>query len=209
MAGPLVTHPMGEHAVLVETGDVARSLSLAHWARSAGVSATDIVPAAATVLFAGLADPTGLAAVLAAWPGEVLGSGEREVTVPVVYDGADLDFAARRWGMTRAEAVATHAGLTFVVAFCGFAPGFAYLAGLPVELALPRLETPRTKVPAGSVAVADQWTGVYPSASPGGWRLLGRTELTLFDPDLADPALLVPGTRVRLTAVEASEGRSG
>ncbi|MFT3872063.1 MAG: allophanate hydrolase subunit 1 [Nocardioides sp.] len=204
MAGVLVTHPVGEHAVLAETGDVGRSLSLARWARSAGVSATEVVPAARTVLFAGVADPAGLAATLADWPGDPLDSTEHEVTVPVAYDGADLDFAARRWGMTRAEAIATHAGLAFVVAFCGFAPGFAYLTGLPVELALPRLETPRTRVPAGSVAVADHWTGVYPSASPGGWRLLGHTPMTLFDPDLPAPALLAPGTRVRLTVVETS-----
>lgn len=202
-----MTHPVGEHAVLAETGDVGRSLSLARWARSAGISATEVVPAARTVLFAGVADPAGLAATLADWPGDSLDSAGHEVTVPVVYDGADLDFAARRWGMTRAETIATHAGLTFVVAFCGFAPGFAYLTGLPVELALPRLETPRTRVPAGSVAVADHWTGVYPSASPGGWRLLGHTPMTLFDPTLADPALLAPGTRVRLTVTD--QGRWG
>ena len=93
--------------------------------------------------------------------------------------------------------VARHGGIEFVSAFCGFAPGFAYLAGLPEEYAVPRLDSPRSRVPVGSVGLAGSWCGVYPSESPGGWRLLGHTDLTLWDPDRSEPALLAPGTRVR------------
>lgn len=190
--------PMGRHAVLVETGDAARALSLAQWAAASGIVAREVVPAAATVLFDGVPDAAELVARLEAWPAGPPTLTEAVVELAVVYDGPDLDDVARRWGMSSAEAAATHASQHYVVAFCGFAPGFAYLAGLPPALAVPRLETPRTRVPAGSVAVADRWSAVYPSASPGGWRLLGHTDARLFDPDRAAPALLVPGTRVRL-----------
>jgi len=189
---------MGEHALLVETGDAARALSLAVWARSVGVAAVEVVPAAETVLFAGVDDLGGLVARLEAWPDDAPQPSGELVELPVVYDGPDVAFAATAWGVPVGEVAAVHAGREYVVAFCGFAPGFAYLSGLPDELALPRLDTPRTRVPAGSVAVADRWTGVYPSASPGGWRLLGRTPATLFDPTRPRPALLPPGTRVRL-----------
>ncbi len=121
------------------------------------------------------------------------------VEVPTTYDGADLDDVARLWGMTRAEAVATHTGTAFVVAFCGFAPGFAYCTGLPDDLAVPRLDRPRARVPAGSVGLAGEFTGVYPGESPGGWRLIGRTDLRLWDATRDEPALLAPGTRVRFT----------
>ena len=117
--------------------------------------------------------------------------------VPVVYDGADLEDVAARWGTDVDEVVARHGGIEFVSAFCGFAPGFAYLAGLPEEYAVPRLDSPRSRVPVGSVGLAGTWCGVYPSESPGGWRLLGHTDLTLWDPDRSEPALLAPGTRVR------------
>ncbi|MFN8195078.1 MAG: allophanate hydrolase subunit 1 [Nocardioidaceae bacterium] len=190
--------PLGDRAVLVETGDALRALSLATWARGAGLVADEIVPAAQTVMFAGLDDPTALLAALDAWPDEPPEPSAAVVELPVSYDGPDLAYAAQAWGVDVSEVPGLHARQDFVVAFCGFAPGFAYLAGLPAELALPRLATPRTRVPAGSVAVADAWTGVYPSASPGGWRLLGRTTVPLFDPSAAQPALLVPGTRVRL-----------
>ncbi len=194
----LTALPVGEHALLVETGDEVRALSLATWARSVGVAAVEVVPAAETVLFAGVEDPAALLDRLEAWPQEAPPPDGEVVELPVRYDGPDLGFAAEAWGVPVREVAAVHAAREYVVAFCGFAPGFAYLGGLPDELALPRLDTPRTRVPAGSVAVADRWTGVYPSASPGGWRLLGRTPVTLFDPTSARPALLPPGTRVRL-----------
>ncbi len=191
---------MGPHALIVEAGDDARALSLAQWVRATGIAADEVVPAATTVLLDGVPDLDAARRRLRDWPDQPPSVDERLVELPVVYDGPDLGFAAAAWGVSEAEAVALHTGPEYVVAFCGFAPGFAYLRGLPDALALPRLATPRTRVPAGSVAVADRWTGVYPSASPGGWRLLGRTEVALFDAGRQDPALLAPGTRVRLVA---------
>ena len=191
---------MGPHALLVETGDSDRALSLASWIRREGLLADEVVPAATTVLLDGVPDPAVLRGRLQDWPGGPSETDERVVELPVRYDGPDLAFAAESWGVSETEAVGLHTGRDYLVAFCGFAPGFAYLRGLPDRLALPRLATPRTRVPVGSVAVADRWTGVYPSASPGGWRLLGRTEVTLFDATREDPALLAPGTRVRLVA---------
>ncbi len=198
----------GADALLVELGepaDTGRVHDLASWAR-ARLPATEVVPGAATLLVSGVADLAGAEELLreatAARSSADLPEGlAAKVELPVRYDGEDLDDVARQWGMTRAEAVATHTSLDHVVAFCGFAPGFAYLAGLPAELAVARRATPRPRVPAGSVAVADVWTGVYPAASPGGWRLLGRTDARLWEPERESPALLPPGTRVRLVEV--------
>ncbi|MGC4852288.1 5-oxoprolinase subunit B family protein [Micromonospora sp. DT4] len=123
-----------------------------------------------------------------------------EVVVPVLFDGPDLSVVADHWGVDVPAVLRRLTGTRFRVAFCGFAPGFPYLTGLPAELALPRLPTPRTRVPAGSVALAGPYAGIYPSPSPGGWMLVGRTDLTLFDVDSDPPARLGPGTRVRMVA---------
>jgi KipI family sensor histidine kinase inhibitor len=128
------------------------------------------------------------------------------VEIPVDYGGEDLTAVAAVWKLSEAEAIETVARTEFTVAFCGFTPGFAYLTGLPSELAVPRLDTPRAKVPAGSVALADCYAGIYPTASPGGWRLIGSTDAVLFDPDRSPPALLAPGTRVRLTVRSSPVG---
>jgi KipI family sensor histidine kinase inhibitor len=194
--GTLRLRPVGRTAALVEVGDAATALALATWARSAGVDAVEVVPAAETVLFDGVADPGALAAALEAWsPAATSVTGEL-VEVPVTYDGPDLDFVAEAWGTDREGVVARHTGVEYVAEFCGFAPGFSYLAGLPADLAVPRLGSPRAKVPAGAVGLAGAWCGVYPTASPGGWRLLGRTDVTLWDETREQPALLPPGTRV-------------
>lgn len=199
--GPVLTRTAGPHALLVEVADAADALSLATWARALPVDAVEVVPAAATVLFDGVPDPAGLVDALAAWsPSGALPPGP-SVTVPVRYDGPDLAFVAERWGTDEAGVVARHTSLEFVAAFCGFAPGFSYLTGLPQELAVPRLETPRPSVPAGSVGLAGSWCGAYPTSSPGGWRLLGTTDAPLWDQDRPSPALLPPGTRVRFEAV--------
>jgi 5-oxoprolinase (ATP-hydrolysing) subunit B len=123
------------------------------------------------------------------------------VTVPVVYDGPDLDGTARRTGLSVEEVVLRHTTGEYVVAFCGFAPGFAYLSGLDPVLRLPRRSLPRTRVPAGSVGVSDRYTSVYPHESPGGWHLLGRTTMVMWDLERQPPGLLTPGTHVRFEQV--------
>lgn len=158
----------------------------------------EIVPAARTVLLDGLARPELVAAQFEGWlPQSSVPPEGDAVTVPTRYDGEDLAEVAALWGVSAAEAVRIHTGAEYRVAFCGFAPGFAYLTGLPGQYAVPRRATPRTRVPAGSVALAGGYTGVYPGASPGGWQLLGHTSLTVWDLGREPAALLLPGTRVR------------
>lgn len=192
---------VGEHGLLVECADqaeVSASYALLR-SREALVEAVDIVPAARTVLLDGLSDPMATAELISPWQATVDGSSGRPVLVeiPTVYDGADLGEVARQWGMTKAEVVSTHRDTVFEVAFCGFVPGFGYCTGLPADLGVTRREEPRVAVPAGSVALAAEFTAVYPRESPGGWQLIGRTSIGLWDPDAADPALLAPGVQVR------------
>ena len=164
----------------------------------------EIVPAARTILLDGLADPGSLALELAALalPPRPAAAGGPAVELRAVYDGEDLPWVAERWGMTIEEAVAVHAGSELRAAFCGFAPGFAYLVGLPERCHLPRRPSPRPRVPTGAVAVAAGFTAVYPRPSPGGWHLIGRTDAVLWDPHRPHPALLAPGTRVRFVPVD-------
>jgi KipI family sensor histidine kinase inhibitor len=188
--------PVGRDALLAEVSSPQDAVALAAWARERAL-ARDVVPGAETVLFDGVADPDGLADTLAAWHrgGSTLGAW---VEVPVTYDGPDLETVARHWGCDVEEVGARHRGTGFVSAFCGFAPGFAYLSGL--DASVPRLATPRTRVPRGSVALAGTWCGVYPVASPGGWQIIGHTDAELWDPRREEPALLAPGTRVRFVS---------
>ncbi len=190
--------PAGRDALLAELADAADVPGLYADLRR-DLACRDLVPGARTVLLDGLDDLEAARAYLGAWaPSDrTAARDERLVELSTTYDGEDLDDVARRWDMTTDEAVATHTGTEFVVAFVGFAPGFAYCTGLPAELAVPRLDRPRPKVPAGSVGLAGEYTGVYPTSSPGGWRLVGRTDAALWDADRDEPALLTPGTRVR------------
>src|SRR5262249_57143597 len=119
-------------------------------------------------------------------------AGARRVELRTVYGGPDLDAVAEHWGVTPDEVIEVHRSTEFRVAFCGFAPGFGYLTGLPERLAVPRLATPRTRVPAGSVALADAYCGIYPREAPGGWVLIGRTHAGLFPAHRDPPALLAP-----------------
>ncbi|MFJ9424147.1 allophanate hydrolase subunit 1 [Streptomyces sp. NPDC101249] len=199
---------VGAEALLVEvaSGEQARALHAELLRRRAAGSLTvgEIVPAARTVLLDGLRDPARLAAELAA--AEVPPAPpppDAAVEIPVRYDGPDLADVAALWGVTEREAARVHAGTVFTVAFCGFAPGFGYLTGLPERYEVPRRATPRTAVPAGSVALAGPYTGVYPTASPGGWQVIGHTDAVLWDPARVPAALLSPGTRVRFVAVGA------
>jgi KipI family sensor histidine kinase inhibitor len=193
---PVHLIPVGREAVLVEAGSTADAVSLAAWARERSL-ARDIVPGAQTVLFDGVPDPQGLGEHLDAWRPEAVGEGPL-VELPVTYDGPDVEDVAELWGCTVDQVADRHQGTELVAAFCGFAPGFAYLGGL--EAVVPRLRTPRPRVPVGSVALADRWCGVYPTSSPGGWRIIGRTDAVLWDATRVQPALLAPGTRVRFLA---------
>jgi len=122
------------------------------------------------------------------------------VEIPVVYggeSGPDLAFVAAHTGLSADEVIRRHTAPTYTVYFIGFTPGFPYLGGMDVRLTAPRLETPRARVPAGSVGIAGPQTGVYPLESPGGWRIIGRTHLPLFDLSAQPPSLLSPGDEVR------------
>lgn len=213
--------PLGEDALLLRLGDTidqatnARVHALAdalHARRPAWVR--DIVPAYATLAvfvdvmaMGGVDDPLAAAE---SWIATALSfprrreSSERGhagiVEVPVRFggeDGADLGAVAEAAGLSEADAIARFCAPAYQVAMLGFAPGFPYLLGLDPVLATPRLETPRTRVPAGSVGIGGAQAGIYPREGPGGWRLLGRTPLLLFDPDRPAPALLAPGDHVR------------
>ena len=197
----------GDAALLAEAGTDAAALAAAvRAARLAGVR--DAIPGAATVLITtepGGRDLDDLAGLIGALPraGSGLAAGP-PARLPVVYDGADLAEVARLAGLTPAGVIAAHQAAEYTVGWMGFSPGFGYLTGLdPALAAVPRLDRPRTSVPAGAVAIAGGLAAVYPAASPGGWRLLGRTSARLWDPRHDPPALLAPGLRVRFHAVAA------
>ncbi|MEU9229605.1 allophanate hydrolase subunit 1 [Streptomyces massasporeus] len=194
--------PVGEDALLVEvsSGDEAQALHAELLRRRAegSLSAREIVPAARTVLLDGLDAPARLAAELTAADLPPVPPRARAVVeIPVRYDGPDLADVAAHWGVPEREVARIHGDTEFRVAFCGFAPGFGYLTGLPPRYDVPRRATPRTAVPAGSVALAGPYTGVYPRSSPGGWQLIGTTDAVLWDHARVPAALLSPGTRVR------------
>jgi KipI family sensor histidine kinase inhibitor len=196
---------VGTDSLLVEVPDTPTAMRVYDEALRREVAAADVVPAARTVLFSGVPDLGRLEQDLTSWDTAAASTaavGEaRLVEVPTVYDGPDLDTVARHWDLTTREVVEQHTAGEMVVAFCGFAPGFAYCTAPSVMRSVPRLAEPRTRVPAGSVGLADVFTGVYPSASPGGWQLVGRTDLVLWDETREQPATLAPGTRVRFVEV--------
>ncbi|UJP41865.1 allophanate hydrolase subunit 1 [Cellulomonas palmilytica] len=173
--------------------------------RAVWAGVEDQVPAAESVLLRVRAgtDLRALARAVRQVAADALDSDDAPATdrplvvLPVTYDGPDLDDVAAATGLTVDALVARHAAATYTVAFGGFMPGFAYLVGLDPALVVPRLATPRPRVPAGAVAIADRFTAVYPAATPGGWRLLGSCPTSLFDVARDEPALLTPGTRVR------------
>jgi KipI family sensor histidine kinase inhibitor len=193
--------PYGERALLIELSDSADVLALQDAA--AGLPGVlEAVPAARTLLLEFDPGATTVEELRAAVTSvEVTPRGSAPpgglVGLAVRYDGADLDAVAAEVGLSVAEVVARHSAPTYTVAFCGFAPGFAYLTGLDPTLRLPRLAEPRTSVPAGAVGIAAEFTGVYPRPSPGGWRLIGNTDARLWDTARNPPALLTPGTTVR------------
>jgi KipI family sensor histidine kinase inhibitor len=203
----------GEHAVLVEVAGLDDVLALAQAIReavaagSAGFTGVvDVVPAARTVLVivqhdAAIAPVRQALRLLPAAPPNDLPAGDELTEILVHYDGPDLDEVAELTGLSVEEVVAAHTGHDWRVAFGGFAPGFAYLIGGDPRLEVPRRSEPRTSVPGGSVALAGEFSAIYPRSSPGGWQLIGRTDTVLFDPDREPPALLQSGGTVRFVAV--------
>ncbi|MFI5681072.1 5-oxoprolinase subunit PxpB [Streptomyces cellulosae] len=200
---------VGDDALLVEvaSGEEAQALhaELVRRRAEGSLPVREIVPAARTVLLDGLDDPARLASELSAAEVPPAPPRARDVIeLPVRYDGPDLADVAALWGVAEQEVARIHAATEFTVAFCGFAPGFGYLTGLPTRYDVPRRATPRTAVPAGSVGLAGPYTGVYPRSSPGGWQLIGTTDAVLWDHTRVPAALLSPGTRVRFVPVGRS-----
>lgn len=209
-------HPASDRSLLVCFGaEIPEAARLAVWraTRALGglAGVVNLHPAYTSVLVE--FDPRRTTAAgmermvrdrLAAAGGEPL-PAPRLVQIPVEYGGPDLEDVARLTGLLPAEVARLHASADYTVCFLGFSPGFPYLSGLPERLAVPRLPSPRKRVPAGSVAIGGAQTGVYPVASPGGWRIIGRTSLRLFHPERDPPVLLAIGDRVRFAG--AGEAR--
>ncbi len=202
----------GERAWLIEVDPdevaaLARSLEAVAAAEFSGVI-EEIVPAAATVLVT-VTEPSDLSRVRQRMAGplpQVAPDPETDtVEIPVTYDGPDLEAVAEMVGLSPSEVIQRHVDSAHWVQFCGFSPGFGYLAGLDVALEVGRRPSPRPRVPPGSVSIAGRYSAVYPTASPGGWHLIGRTDVTLFDPAWFDegraPLLFRPGVAVRFRDV--------
>ncbi|UEJ81171.1 urea amidolyase family protein [Brachybacterium halotolerans subsp. kimchii] len=203
-AAPAQVLPMGERALLLELPTLEDALAWNDSVRTAPLPGQEwSVVAARTVLVRFETSADALAAadeISARTPGAGKASTGRTRRIGVVYDGEDLEEVARATGLSAEAVVAAHTGTPWTAAFGGFAPGFVYLTGGDERLVVPRRDSPRTRVPAGAVALAGEFSAVYPKASPGGWQLIGRTDAVLFDPDAKDPALIRPGDTVRFEA---------
>ena len=195
--------PYGAGAVLLECADLAETQALRPAIEQRFAAVTEIVPGARTLLLR-LDRPLSTAErqdLLELQGAEGSSTADQEVvTLPVDYSGPDLAEVAEHTGTSPDEVVAAHTGQVWTVAFCGFAPGFGYLVGEHDRLRVPRREHPRTTVPAGAVGPADAFSGVYPRSGPGGWQLIGRTDVELWNLDRDPPAVLRPGGRVRFVA---------
>jgi KipI family sensor histidine kinase inhibitor len=196
----------GREAVLVEVDSLDAALALYAALRVAALpGVTDLVPAARTVLIR--LDPAVTTPDRIRTAAEALEPAGREVVeagaveIPVVYDGPDLAAVAEHLGLAEDEVAARHTGTPWTVAFAGFAPGFGYLTGGDPVFDVPRRDSPRTRIPAGSVGLAGRFSGVYPHDSPGGWQLIGHTGTRVWDLGRDEPALLLPGVRVTFRAV--------
>jgi KipI family sensor histidine kinase inhibitor len=197
--------PSGDRALLVELDDLDEVLGY-YTALVADPPAdvVDIVPAARTVMVSTRGELEALARVLrSVTPAVGARAAGDLIELPVIYDGSDLQDVARLLDCSVAEVVARHTADEWTVAFCGFAPGFGYLTSAG-SWDVPRRESPRTKVPTGAVALAGEFSGVYPRESPGGWQLIGRTDVKIFDQERDPAALFHPGRRVRF--VDAGRG---
>jgi KipI family sensor histidine kinase inhibitor len=206
-------HDYGDQALLLDFDSTAEVLGWCDALRDAGLlGVLDIVPASRTVLLelAGHQYQAATRARLdglrmersATFPGAFAPARRAaDVTIDVVYDGEDLDEVARLTGLSPDQVVAAHTAAPMRVGFGGFAPGFAYLVGGDERLHVPRRAEPRTRVPVGSVGLAGEFSGVYPRETPGGWQLIGRTDVVLWDVERDPPALLIPGSWVQFLAI--------
>ncbi|QDP95689.1 allophanate hydrolase subunit 1 [Microlunatus elymi] len=192
--------PYGQHARLLECADLADSQAVHRWLDDQRPEQiAEIVPGARTLLLKLRSPlPDSLARTMIDIDLPPVETDDSEtLRIPVRYHGVDLDHVSQLLGLSVPELIDHHTGQDWTVAFCGFAPGFGYLAPTVRSLPVPRGASPRTRVPAGSVALADQWSAIYPTDSPGGWQLIGSTDLRLFDANADPPATLRPGLRVR------------
>ncbi|MFI5775640.1 allophanate hydrolase subunit 1 [Nocardia sp. NPDC051570] len=203
--------PAGDRALLIELPDHLAPAGFGQHLHDHPVEGVgDLLPAARTVLVtlapgataATVEDGLRAAADAVATESSETPSASDTVMIPVRYDGDDLAETAELLGMTETELIARHTGCVWRCAFVGFAPGFGYLEAPDAGLAVPRRDRSRTAIPAGAVALAGGYSAVYPRKSPGGWRIIGRTETTLWDLDRPEPALLRPGTRVRFVRTD-------
>lgn len=217
MAAPRI-EPLGDGALLIRTGDRIddasnhAAIAIADALRAARLPGIrDVAPAYATVCVRYEMASTGFAAISAQLESimpSVDAAARAEDTdiidIPVCYGedfGPDLDAVAAHASLSAEETIERHLRSNYEVAMLGFMPGFPYLRGLDAALYTPRLATPRTRVPAGSVAIGGAQTGIYPRELPGGWRIIGRTPLVLFDPARDSPALLRPGQKIRFARI--------
>lgn len=206
-AGDRTLRRVGADGLLIECAGSGEAAALAAWlAEHVDPPPVELVPAASTVLVvAAPGDGDALRAALAAAPpapelaDRPIDAGP-PVRIPVRYDGPDLADTAAALGMSAERLVAEHAAAAWRVDFIGFAPGFGYCSAPDWPHRVPRLDSPRERVPAGAVAIADGWSAVYPRASPGGWRLIGTTDAALWDQERTPPALLAAGATVRFEA---------
>jgi KipI family sensor histidine kinase inhibitor len=197
----------GASAVLVECPDLEDAVGLARRLGSDPIEPVlEVIPGARSLLLRLATELTASErAHLLELPAQPATEQDQQlVTIEVDYDGEDLEEVARLTGLTPAEVVQAHSGQVWTVGFCGFAPGFAYLHGEDDRLRVPRRPAPRTRVPPGSVGLADQWSGIYPREGPGGWQLIGRTAQPMWDLEQDPPALLQPGMRVQFQQRGAS-----
>lgn len=211
--------PAGDSAILIELGsEIAPEISsmvfaLTDLIKDAGLnSGLEVLPTYRSVLvyydplvcsYAEMFDAVNGVVERLVEPVNV-NSSLKIIEIPVVYggdDGPDLDFVAHHAEITEDAVIELHSGTDYRVYMLGFSPGFPYLGGLDERIAAPRLKTPRVLVPAGSVGIAESQTGVYPNAGPGGWRIIGRTSVPLFDVNSSTPSLITPATKVRFIPV--------
>ena len=197
--------PVSPRCILIELADLDETLGLFDALSAEPVpGVAEIIPAARTLMVhtaQTVAADADLAAQIVERHSKSTVCRDRQffatIEIPMIYDGADLADVASYTGLSVAEVIEAHQAATWQVAFCGFAPGFAYMIGNDARFDLPRRSSPRTRIPAGSVALASRYCGIYPKDTPGGWQLIGTTGLPMWDLSRSPPALLHPGVRVR------------